>query len=249
MKISQNCYFISGLSVEPPWTVNSGFVVGGHTTLIIDTGSNYSSAQTILGYATCAAPKNKLIVVNTEPHFDHIGGNCLFEEKGIEIYAHPKLHRSESDFKQNIKDLNDTILNRVRRDKNEAKEFFYNTTLVNPTRSTLNVKQFDIGGVSVLVNETPGHTPFNISLFELKDRVLFCGDTIVTGYLPNLEAGNATLWKKWLETLIDIRNLSPQIIITGHGYSIVGSENIKEEIERMEKIIRTAIIKNAAPTA
>ena len=78
MKISQHCYLISGLSVEPPWTVNAGFIVGRHTTLIVDTGSNYLSAQTIYGYALCAKPGNKLIVVNTEPHFDHIGGNSFF---------------------------------------------------------------------------------------------------------------------------------------------------------------------------
>jgi hypothetical protein len=67
MKLSKHCYLISGLSVEPPWSVNSGFIVGEHTTLIVDTGSNYLSAQTIFGYATCAKLENKLMVVSAHP--------------------------------------------------------------------------------------------------------------------------------------------------------------------------------------
>jgi hypothetical protein len=40
MKISKSCYAITGLSAETPWAVNSGFIVGDHSTLIIGTGSN-----------------------------------------------------------------------------------------------------------------------------------------------------------------------------------------------------------------
>ena len=102
MKISEHCYIISGLSVEPPWSVNSGFIVGGHSTLIVDTGSNYLSAQTIYGYASCVKPDNKLIVINTEPHFDHIGGNCFFREKNIDIFAFGRIV-AEHPYKRSIK--------------------------------------------------------------------------------------------------------------------------------------------------
>jgi hypothetical protein len=56
---------LSGLNAESPWAVNSGFVVGEHTTLIVDTGSNYFAAQTIFGYAHCAKPDNNIVVLNT----------------------------------------------------------------------------------------------------------------------------------------------------------------------------------------
>ncbi|SHO43712.1 MBL fold metallo-hydrolase [Desulfopila aestuarii] len=249
MKISNNCYIVSGLSVEPPWAVNSGFIVGEHTTLIVDTGSNYLSAQTIYGYALCAAPQNKLVVINTEPHFDHIGGNCFFYEKGVEIFAHPQIYRSEADFQQNIVEFNNTIPNEVRRKNNESNIFFYKTKLVNPNRSLTGIKTIDIGGLIISIHEMPGHTPFNITLFEPEERVLFCGDTMVTGYLPNLENSNKTLWKSWLKALNDIFVLSPEIIIPGHGYSIVGIDNIRNEIDKMKSIIETAIRYNKAPTA
>lgn len=249
MKISEHCYLVAGLGVEPPWAVNSGFVVGDHTTLIIDTGSNYLSAQTIHGYAQCVAPANELIVVNTEPHFDHIGGNCYFQENGIRIYAHPLARRTDEEFCRNKQEFNDTIPNGTRRNNNEAEVFFYNTRLANPTNSITAGEQFDLGGAVVSVHETPGHTPANISLFVAEDRVLFCGDAIVTGYMPNLEAGNVLFWQTWLQSLTAIVDLSPEIIITGHGYSIRGAGNIRTEVDRIRNILETAISRGIAPTS
>jgi len=75
MKISQKCYAITGLAAEPPWAVNAGFIVGDTITLIVDTGSNYLTAQSIFGYAHSIKSDNSCKVVNTELHFDHIGGN------------------------------------------------------------------------------------------------------------------------------------------------------------------------------
>jgi len=83
MKISKSCYGITGFSEETPWAVSSGFVIGGHSTLIIDTGSNYLSAQTIFGYSTGINQDNNSLVINTEPHFDHIGGTVFSANAGL----------------------------------------------------------------------------------------------------------------------------------------------------------------------
>ena len=50
-------------------------MVGQHTTLIVDTAANALAAATIHGYATIARPGNRLVVIDTEKHFDHIGGD------------------------------------------------------------------------------------------------------------------------------------------------------------------------------
>ena len=78
MKISDSCYAILGLYYLPPWGVNSGFVVGRERTLIIDTGSNSYSAETIYGYARAAGGANRIEVINTERHMDHLGGTLSF---------------------------------------------------------------------------------------------------------------------------------------------------------------------------
>ncbi len=248
MKISENCFIITGLSAESPWSVNSGFIVGNHSTLIVDTGSNYLSAQTIYGYSKSVKPENKLIVVNTEPHFDHIGGNSFFQERGIDIFAHPGIQRRSEEFIQNKEDYNTTIQNQVRRSKKETEVFFYKTKLANPSKVLSQDDKIDLGDIKAVVYETPGHTPFNISLFIEPDHVLLCGDCIVTGYIPNLEVGNQPEWQTWLKSINILEKLNPEIIVPGHGDSIVGKSSINKEIINIRSVLNSAIAESKAPT-
>ena len=247
-QITKNCYFLSGLCAESPWAVNAGFVVGANTTLIVDTGSNYYAAQTILGYATCAKPDNRLIVVNTEPHFDHIGGNSYFRTREIDVFAHPELVRTEQDFEKNKADFNQTILNRTRKDANESNAFYFQTALANPNRSVAAGEVLNLGHVNVMVHETPGHTPLNISLFVQEDAVLYCGDTVVTEYIPNLECGDVSLWKSWLTSIDLLEALRPDIIVPGHGDRITGAQNIRRQFDRIRGVLQRAIRTQTAPT-
>lgn len=247
-QITKNCYFLSGLCAESPWAVNAGFVVGAHTTLIVDTGSNFYTAQTIFGYATCAKPDNRLIVVNTEPHFDHIGGNSYFRDREIDVFAHPELVRTEHDFEKNKADFNRTILNRARKDASESNAFYFQTKLANPNRSVTLGKVFDLGHVNVMVHATPGHTPLNISLFIPEDSVLYCGDTVVAEYIPNLECGDVSLWENWLTSIDLLEALRPEIIVPGHGDQIAGTRNIRRQFNEIRGVLREAIETQTAPT-
>lgn len=208
MKLTNNCYAILGLGLIPPWTVNSGFITGSEKTLIIDTGPNYLSAQTIYGYAKNVIPKNEIIVINTEKHLDHLGGNSLFKEKGIKIYGHDKIKRDSSDLEDDIKDLNKSILNKIRREAHEEKIFYENTTIVNPDFVIRDSENIDLGKDEFAeILFTPGHTPTNNSVYFPKEKILYCGDCLVNGYIPNLEAGNKKDWEIWLNSIDRISKL------------------------------------------
>ena len=248
MKLTDNCFAVLGLGYSPPWVVNSGFVVGSEKTLIVDSGPMYLAAQTIYGYAKNIKPKNEMIVVNTEKHFDHIGGNSFFKEKGIKIYAHEKNIRTEKEFDEEKKYFNKIIDNTKRRDANEEKIFFQSTTMVKPDYSLNDNEIFLLGNnVEAKIISTPGHTQTNISIFIPQDKVLYCGDCITNGYIPNLEAGNEDDWKIWLKSLELISSLDLDFIVPGHGNMIFGSD-INERITVIRKTIEEAIIKGKAPT-
>ncbi len=247
MKISERCYVIYGLTTMPPWMVNSGFIVGNEKTLIVDCGSNYLSAKTIYGYAKAAKPDNELIAINTEPHFDHIGGNCFFNEMGIDIYGHSDINRPENIIEEVKKEYSKTILSEARKDKNEEDLVFYNTEVVNPNIGISSNIEIDLGGVTAEVILTPGHTKMNLSVLVKNEKVLYCGDTIVTDYIPNLEDGGIDDWKDWLLSLEKTENLSPEIIIPGHG-EVMSGDNIISEIDRMKSILNLAIDNDQPPT-
>ena len=95
MRISRHCYAITGLASVLPWTVNAGIIAGDAITLVVDTGANTQAARTIYGYAKSVRTDNRLLVVNTERHLDHIGGNSLFHEQGVDIYGHQGIARTD----------------------------------------------------------------------------------------------------------------------------------------------------------
>ena len=248
MKLTNNCFAVFGLGYSPPWIVNSGFVVGSERTLIIDTGPMYLAAQTIYGYAANVKPGNEIIVVNTEKHFDHIGGNSFFKEKGIKIYTHEKNYRTENEFKEEREYFNKIIDNVKRREANEEEVFFQKTSMVKPDFFLKENETFLLGNdTKAEIIFTPGHTSSNLSVHIPKDKVLYCGDCIVNGYLPNLEAGTNYDWTVWLKSLERICSLNLDYIIPGHGQGIERTL-IKKEIDRMQRIIEKAIVNGKAPT-
>jgi len=189
MRLSAHCFAVTGLGYVPPWTVNAGFVCGSEATLVIDTGANALAAATIHGYAEAVRPTNRITVVNTEKHFDHIGGNSYWRERGIEVYGHVTVQRTPEEFAIEKAEFAAGIRNPARRALNEAEVFYHGTALANPNCPIREDQILDLGGCTARILLTPGHTPSNISIFVPGDGVLYCGDCLTNGYWPNLDCG------------------------------------------------------------
>jgi glyoxylase-like metal-dependent hydrolase (beta-lactamase superfamily II) len=248
MRLSTHCFAITGLGYLPPWTVNSGFVTGDETTLIIDTGANAAAAATIHGYATTARPSNRLLVLNTERHFDHIGGNGYFRARGIDVYGHSSIQRTDDEFRTEMAEFNREMSNPARRAKQESRVFYHGTRLTNPNLPITEDFRMDLGRCEIEVLLTPGHTASNVSVYVPPDGALYCGDCLTTGYLPNLDAGSVADWRMWLESLDRIAALAPRIIVAGHG-PVATSEEVPAAIERVRQILRQSIETGRSPTA
>ena len=240
MKVTENCYAVLGLACYPPWTVNSGFIVGKDTTLIVDSGFNSLAASTIYGYASCVREKNKYILLNTEKHLDHIGGNSFFHKMIIDIFGHKDISRTDEELQENIRYYNDSILDEQRKELEECNLIFRDTYIVNPNKPISSNIELNLGGLDVHVFLTPGHTKTNISVFVPKDKVIYCGDCIVNGYLPNMESGNAEDLKTWLNSLDLILSKDPEYVVPGHGFVLKGSE-IENEVARIKSILNESM--------
>lgn len=247
MRISPNCYAVTGLAYEPPWSVNAGFITGNKRTLIIDTGGTTLSARTIHGYAQAARPGNELAVINTERHLDHVGGNFYFREQGAEIWGHVGIARREEDLAEAIADYNQTIQNPVRRAAEEGRVFYDQTHIANPTQKITEETSLDLGDLVVQIILTPGHTATNLSVYVPDEGVVYCGDCLVSGYIPNLEAGTLDDWLRWEQSLDRLEALEPKAIVPGHGEVLQGSR-IAEEIARSRQILAAAIEESCPPT-
>jgi glyoxylase-like metal-dependent hydrolase (beta-lactamase superfamily II) len=247
MRLSDRCFAVAGLAYVPPWSVNSGFVAGEQITLIIDTGANALAAATIHGYASAARPGNRLIVINTEKHFDHVGGNGFFRERSMDVYGHIGIQRTEDEFRSEIAEFNDQISSPPRRARRESEVFYRGTKLVNPNQPISQDTALNLGDCEVKIILTPGHTPTNLSVYVPSDGALFCGDCLVNGYLPNLDSGTSADWRDWLRSLDRIAGLAPKIVVPGHG-PVARDGEATRLIETIRKTVEQAVETGLSPT-
>jgi glyoxylase-like metal-dependent hydrolase (beta-lactamase superfamily II) len=248
MRLSAHCFAVTGLAYVPPWPVNSGFIAGEHTTLVVDTGATALAAATIHGYASAVRPANRIAVLNTEKHFDHIGGNSYFRDRGAEIQGHALIARTAEEFQEERAEFRSAISNPARRARGEEDVFYHDTALANPNRSIEEDTTIELGDCTVQILLTPGHTPTNISGWIPGDLVLYCGACLTHRYLPNMDCGALPEWRQWLESLDRIERLNPHAIVPGHG-PVAIHDDAQRVIEAVRRELELAIAAGRSPTS
>ena len=241
MRISEHCYCLTGLCHSDYFSVNAGFIVGDTETIIVDSGFNSASAQTIYHYAKTAAPKNKISnVINLEYHYDHIFGNGFFIEQGVKIIAHKDVKLTDKEIEDFIKNSNEEIQIESRKRNKEAYIYFKNIRAFEPDIKVTKDMNLVVGDIGIKIILAPGHTETNLIVLVEEDKVLFAGDTIYSEYLPTLRFGNLQLWNKWIDTLETIKKLDIDILVPGHG-RVLYNEDILTEINRHKNILERKI--------
>lgn len=154
-------------------------VIGGERALLIDTG--YATTD-VMNYVRRVTDK-PVIPVNTHGHFDHIGGNGVFQE----VYLSEKDWKTARDHSdreylqrmlQHKKDISRIFrmmakLPAVKKELEESTDIGQCKYLPLPAES-----YFELGSRKVLFLETPGHTQGSICLFDEKTGSLFPGDML-----------------------------------------------------------------------
>jgi glyoxylase-like metal-dependent hydrolase (beta-lactamase superfamily II) len=241
MRLTNRCYCLTGLTYADYLSVNAGFITGDSETIIVDSGYNIEAAQTIEGYAKAAAPNNKITyIVNTDGHYDHVFGNGYFIKQGAKVIAHSKTAVSEQELLKHVAKCNKNINNDSRRSNREAFIYFDGIAPYKPNIAINEKLELSVDGLNLHIYPAMGHTVTNIIVYEKREKVLYSGDTLYSKYLPKLSLGNKVLWEKWIETLIFIEQLEPEVVVPGHG-PVLHGKDIYTEIERHKKIILNRI--------
>lgn len=227
MRLSTHCHALTGFAYVPPWSVNAGVVWGQEQTLIIDTGPMAQAAATILGYAQLAQPGNPIFAINTELHLDHLAGNHFLQQHGVPVYGHVSIARNDADLASDVADYAACVVDPQRR--SESALPFLHTHIANPDRTIDREVDFDLGGIQARVLLTPGHTPANLLVWIASEGVAYVGDTVVSGYRPNLTGDG----RAWLAALDRLQALDAQIVVPGHGEILRGRAAITAELDRI----------------
>ncbi len=186
-------------------------IVGGKRALLFDTGMGISDIKKVVERLT----KLPIIVLNSHTHDDHVGGNWEFNSVyGMDTdFTRKNALGSSKDAQEEI--TPDQICGTLPKGF-DAKTFA--TRPWNIAKFIRDGEQLDLGGRTIEVIATPGHTPDAISLLDRGNGLLFTGDT----YYP------APIWLYRPETDLDayaasirrLAALAPQVKL------VLGAHNI-----------------------
>jgi hydroxyacylglutathione hydrolase len=144
------------------------YIVIGQQLCVVDTGvaaSHQAIVEVLADLGKSASDVDW--IVNTHAHPDHAGGNRMFQDKGQPKFAcHSKAARWIEDMELQFK---------------ERPIFGFHTLVggsVQITRKLEDGDEIDLGGITLRVIFTPGHSPGLVSLFCPEDGTLLTGDTI-----------------------------------------------------------------------
>src|SRR5258708_6126004 len=192
-------------------TISSYLIVGEKGALLFDTGMGISDLKKVIAQLT----KLPIILLNSHTHNDHVGDNWEFS----------RIYGMDTDFtRQNARGSRLDAQAEITPDQICGvlpKGFDSKAYATRPwkiTAYTHDGDRFDLGGRTLEVIATPGHTPDAISLLDRANGLLFTGDT----YYP------APIWLFRPETDLDayaasirrLAALAPQIKM------VLGAHNI-----------------------
>jgi hydroxyacylglutathione hydrolase len=176
-------------------------VKGARKNLLIDTGLPWESDVLESQLASVGLSKDDInIVILTHEHLDHIGCVPIFSPKTI-IAAHSMAANKIS--------LQDEFVLMSKSFHLNIEDYHIDFHLHHGTT-------IDLGGTTLQVLHTPGHSSGSICLYEASQQILFTGDTIFAngtlgGIFPSGSISDYTLTLRQLNTL-RVKELYP-----GHG--------------------------------
>ena len=195
-KITDNVYVESEISV-----CNSSCVVTKEGVVVIDTPMVPANAKKL------AAEVSKFgkirYVINTEPHGDHISGNCYF---GGTLITHDGTR--DAILASRVEDIKG-MLQMMSPGATLDKDFRF-----RPPDITFSERlTFYLGDHSFHLINMPGHSPHQVAVYIPEERTIFTSDNISRA-LPFFRQA---LPDKWLKTLKELQKFDVDYVVPGHG--------------------------------
>jgi hydroxyacylglutathione hydrolase len=222
--------------IEDAGMVSEYLINGEDRSLLIDCGWGIGDlSKTVAGLTSLP-----LDIVNTHGHRDHTSGNYLFGEMVRINEADVPLLKKSYDPAARSETL--------RRFPKETWPPGFNAeawihaplpryeTFTGPL-------SFDLGGRTVDVIETPGHTPGSLCLYDRKDKLLFAGDNIQAGNVLMMMPESLSLetYQKSVDKLAAMADRIDKVF-PSHGPAPIKPGVLKEMQAGVSKILKGEIM-------
>lgn len=203
-EIDENTHIISEYR---HWEETHCYLLEGEDrALLIDTGLGICNISSEVLKLT----NKPVTAVATHIHWDHIGGHKYYPD----FYAHDaELNWLNGGFPLSMETIREMVIDRCDLPKNynvNTYEFFQGT----PTRILHDSDFIELGGRSLMVLHTPGHSPGHMCFFEKSTGYLFTGDLVykdmLLAYYPSTDP------QAYLKSLERISTLPVKRVFPAH---------------------------------
>lgn len=207
--------------------VTAGVIVTEEGAIVVDTLPFPQETAVLRDFARRRSPHGIRYVINTHAHADHIYGSYLFPE--AELIG----HRRTREFLMRYGEAG------LEAAKSQTPELG-DVQLRLPTVVFDNMLTLRVGGKTIILRHSPGHSPDVITVRVKEDKVLFASDTILpVPYLDFPSGGSIEELRRSLTTL-ELGGL--ENIIQGHGEVLLRGElreTIRSSLDYLSCIERT----------
>lgn len=216
-KITDNVYVESKLSV-----CNSSVVVTKDGVVVIDTPMIPANAKKVAAEIAKFGPVR--YVINTEPHVDHISGDCYF---GGKLITHEGTR--EAILASKVKDFENMLKMMAPDSPSIPDDFRY-----RPPDITLSERlTFYLGDHTFKLINLPGHSPYQVAVYVPEERIVFTSDNVVVGNMPFF---GPSIPNEWLKSLKEYEKMDVDRVVPGHG-----PVTDKSYFKQMYKIVKGCI--------
>ena len=215
--------------------VISYLIIGKRAALLFDTGAGIGNIREVVDELW----DGKIIVVNSHVHFDHVGGNHLFNE--ILVYNCPEaVDRLKKGYSVvELAPHNKPGLFGPEYFERFAKEDYHIKPCTPHPIEDGHI--IDLGEREIKIIHTPGHSPDSIMLLDISNKLLFTGDTYYPGHLyAHYEGefyGNSQI-ETYASSLEKIASMADNFesVHPGHNEPIVSPCMLKKAAQAMRRL-------------
>jgi glyoxylase-like metal-dependent hydrolase (beta-lactamase superfamily II) len=102
--------------------------------------------------------------------------------------------------------------------------------VVWPTITFIESLRIDLGGRTAHLFPTPGHCDGSLCVYLEEGKLLFAGDTVVTGIVPAIGDGDGVQLER---SLAKLRSMEIDLLVAGHGPALRGREAVRDWLDWM----------------
>ncbi len=195
--------------------VISFLIIGDEFALMFDTGLGIGNIRRVVDQLT----DKDVVVLNSHTHYDHIGGNHLFDTIYGTTLDYTKTRAMGSSPSATAGFLREGWVWKSLPGEFVAEE--YRSHAFEIDKHVAEGDRIDIGGRMLEILFTPGHAPDSICLLDRENRQLFTGDTFYLAPLYTHLEGSS--FDDYSRTAARLAGLADQIdfAITSHNVPMV----------------------------